>query len=118
MLYTLHLSPVIDAIGIIEIIGHTSEDPILNELRKLIKSSKNYVPKSKPNWNAYYETLSKIKCVSNGILLKYHKIILLETLFEKVLKPAHSGAHPGQNSWIRRSESDFFIKNLENEVAE
>ena len=111
LLYSLHVSPVADAIGIKEI----TEDPILNEL---IKSGKNYIPKSKPNLNPYREILSEIRCVSNVTLLKHDKIILPETLFGKAIKLAHSGAHPGQNGLIRRLRSNFFFKNLEKKAAE
>ena len=105
LLYTLHVSPVIDAIGIKEIAGHTSIDPILNKLRKLIKSGKNYISKSKPNLNRSREILSEITCVSNGTLLKHDKIVLPKTLFEKAIKLAHSGAHPRQNVVIHCNSS-------------
>ena len=115
LLYSLHVSPVVDTIGINEITEHSLKDPILNEL---IKSGKNYIPKSKPNLNPYREILSEIRCVSNGTLLKHDKIILPETLFAKAIKLAHSGTHPGQNGLIRRLRSNFFIKNLEKKAAE
>ena len=44
LLYTLHISPVIDAIGIKEIAEHTSKDPILikriNKIRQKLHSQK------------------------------------------------------------------------------
>ena len=70
LLYTLHVTPVIDAIGIKEIAEHTTEDPVLYELRELIKSGKNYIPKNKPFLNPYREILSEITHVANGTLLK------------------------------------------------
>ena len=51
LLYTLHVSPVIYAIGIKEIAEYIAKDSISNELRELIKSVKNYIPESKPNLN-------------------------------------------------------------------
>ena len=50
LLGTLHLPLVISPIGIKEITEHTSKDPILNELRKLMKSAKNFLifPKANP----------------------------------------------------------------------
>ena len=80
LLYTLHVTPVIDAIGIKEIAEHTTKDPVLYELRELIKSEKNYIPKNKPFLNPYREILSEITYVANGTLLKQDKIILPETL--------------------------------------
>ena len=84
--YTLNVSAVLDAMGIKEIFQntseHTSKDPILNELRKLIKSDKNYIPKKNPNLNPYGDILSE--SVSNGTLVNHDKI-------KKVIKLAHSG---------------------------
>ena len=59
LLYTFHVSPVIDASGIKDIAEHNSKDPVLKELRELIKLSKNYTPRNKPNLNHYREILSK-----------------------------------------------------------
>ena len=56
------------------------EDPILNELRELIKLGKNYTLKNKSSLNPYCKILSEITCVSNSTLLKNDKIILPETL--------------------------------------
>ena len=51
------VSSVIDVIGIKVIAQDTTKDPIFNELRELIKSGKNYIPKSKPNLNPIREIL-------------------------------------------------------------
>ena len=69
LLNNCYVFPVIDDIGIKEIAEHTSKDPILNELRELIKSGKNYIPKSKPNLNLYREVHSQITRNSNSTLL-------------------------------------------------
>ena len=61
LLYTLHVSPVTDAISINEIAKHTGKDPILNKLRELIKSGKNCIPKSKRNLNPYSKMLFEIR---------------------------------------------------------
>ena len=55
--------------------------------------------------------------VGNGTLLKQGKIILPEMFYEKTIKLAHSGAHPGQNGLIWWLRSHFFIKNLEQKVC-
>ena len=83
LLYTLHISPAIGAIGIKEIAEHTSKYPIRNELRELIKSGNSYILKSKPNLNPYREILSEITCVSNGTLLKHDKIVLPDFTSDK-----------------------------------
>ena len=77
------------------------EDPILNELRELIKLGKNYTLKNKSNVNPYCKILSEIICFSNSTLLKNDKIILPETL-----------------GLIQRWRSRLFIKNLEKWAAE
>ena len=69
LLYTLHVTLVIDGIGIKEIAKHITKDSVLNELREIIKSGKNYVPKNKPCLNPYPEILSEITYVANGTLL-------------------------------------------------
>ena len=58
------------------------EDPILNELRELIKLGKNYTLKNKSSLNPYCKILSEITCVSNSTLLKNDNIILPETLWK------------------------------------
>ena len=118
LLYTLHVSSVIDAIGVKEITEHTSKDSILNELRELIKGGKSCIPKSKANLNLYQEILSEIICVSNSTFLKHDKIILPETLFEKAINVAYSVAHPEQNGLILALRSHFFIKYLEKKVTQ
>ena len=109
----MNVSAVLDAMGIKEIFQntseHTSKDPILNELRKLIKSDKNYIPKKNPNLNPYGDILSE--SVSNGTLVNHDKI-------KKVIKLAHSGVHRGQNGLIRRLRSHLIMKSLKNKLAE
>ena len=101
---------------IYQITEHTTKDPVLNKLRELIRSGKNYIPKSKPNLNHYYKIFSEKTCVSKGTLLKQDTVILSETLFEKAIKLAHSSSNPGQNSLIRKLRSHSFIKNLEKKL--
>ena len=93
-------------------------DPILNKLRELMKLDESHIPKRKSKSNPYWEILPEITCISNGTLLKQDKIILPETLFEKAIKLAHSGAHPGQNGLIPRLRGHLFIKKLEKKDAE
>ena len=80
---------------------NTSKDPIRNEFWELIKSGKNYSTKQ-TQFKSHRKILSERTCVSNGTLLKRDKIILLKTLFEKVIKLAPTRAHPGQKGLIQR----------------
>ena len=107
LLYTLHYSPVIDAIVIKEISQHTQKSPSLNELKELIKSGKNFIPKRKPNSSSYCEILSETTCVSNVALLKQDKINLFEILFQNAIKLAHSGAYSKQKWFNLKIEKSF-----------
>ena len=112
LLYTLDVSPEIDAIGIKEISEYTLKNSILNKIRELIKSGKNCIPINQSRLNHYCEILSEIKYVSSGTLLKHDKIIFPEILFEKAIKLAASAVHPGPNGLIRRMRNHFFVKHL------
>ena len=46
LLYTLRLSPIMDALGIKEIATCTSEDPVLSKVQQLIKDGKPFIPKN------------------------------------------------------------------------
>ena len=85
LLYTLNVTPVIDAISIKEIAEHTTKDPVLNELRELIKSGKKYIPKNKPWLNPYREILSEITYVANGTLLNRTRLFYLKCFTKKQL---------------------------------
>ena len=56
--------------------------------------------------------------MANGILLKYNKIILPESLNNQTIRLAHSGGHPGCNKLKRRIQSHFYIKGLDSKVTE
>ena len=116
LLYTLDVSPEIDAIGIKETSEYTLKNSILNKIRELIKSGKNCIPINQSRLNHYREILSEIKYVSGGTLLKHDKIIFPEILFEKAIKLAASAVHPGPNGLIRRMRNHFFVKHLEKKL--
>ena len=46
LLYTLHVTPVLDALGIREIAEHTMTDKTLNKLKTFIQEGKTSIPKS------------------------------------------------------------------------
>ena len=98
----LHVTPILDAIGIKEIAEETNKDSTLHDLRDIIRSGKPYIPNDKPYLTAYKQIISEITVLSNGTLLKQDKIILLYSLYEKVIRLAHNGCHPGQNAVKRR----------------
>ena len=112
LLYTLHLSPVLDAIGIRDIAIETKKDPVLRKLTKLIKSGKTYIPKHERELKQFSKIIPEITCLQNGTLVKQDRIILPFTLHEKAIKLAHLGAHPGENGLKRRLRSHFYIVGL------
>ena len=44
ILYMLHTTPIIDHIGLSTVAEHTTSDPILKDLRKIIKERKTWIP--------------------------------------------------------------------------
>ena len=75
-LYTLHITPILDAIGIKEIAEETDNDSTLKDLRDIFRSGKRYIPNDKPHDTPYKQVISEIKVLNNGTLLKQDKIIL------------------------------------------
>ena len=77
----LHITPIIDHIGLSTIAEHTTSDPILKDLREIIKEEKTWIPKdSSPNLYKFNGILPEITVTGNGILLKGERIILPEAL--------------------------------------
>ena len=107
LLYAIHVSPFIDAISIKTIAEHTSNDVILQKLLKLVKDGKTYT--SDPDLKPFCKILSEITYTSNGVLFKYDKIILPQSLHDTTVKLAHAGGHPGQDRLKRRLRSHFFM---------
>ena len=66
LLYTRHVTPILDAIGIKEIAEETNNDPILQDLRDIIGSGKLYIPNDKPHLTPYKQIISEITVFSNG----------------------------------------------------
>ena len=82
LLYTLHVTPIFDAIGIKEIGEETNIDPTLQDLRDIIRSGKLYIPNDKPHLTPYKQ-VSEITILRNGKSLKQDKIILLTLYMER-----------------------------------
>ena len=110
ILYTLHVTPILDAIGIKEIAEETNNDPTLKDLRDVIRSGKTYIPNDKPHLTPYEQIISEITVLNKGTLLKQDKIILPHSLHEKVIRLAHNGSHPGQNALKRRLRNHLYTK--------
>ena len=116
LLYTLRLSPIVDALGVLEIAKATKSDPVLSKLQRLIRENKSFVPKSDTSLTPFRQILPEIAILSNGKLVMQDRIILPSSLHKKAIELAHMGAHPGQNGLLRRLRSHFFITNLDEKV--
>ena len=114
LLYALHISPFVDAISIKTIAEHTANDIVLQKLLQLVKQGKTYT--SDPDLQIYCKILPEITYTANGILFKYDKMILPQSLHKKAIKLAHCGGHPGQNKLMRRLRSHFYIRDLDAQV--
>ena len=64
-------------------VEETNNDPILQDLRDIIRSGKPYIPNVKPHLTPYKQIISEMTVLSSGTLLKQDKIILPYSLHEK-----------------------------------
>ena len=84
-LYIACYTPIPDAVGIKEIAEKTNNDSTLQDLRDIIRSRKLYIPNDKPHVTPHKQIISEITVLNNGTLLKKDKIILPNSLHEKVI---------------------------------
>ena len=85
LLYTLYVTPVLDALGIGEIAEHAQTDTTLTKLKDLIIGGKIYIPKNLPELQPFRSISSVITELNNGTLLKQDKIVLPASLVNKSL---------------------------------
>ena len=116
LLYTLRLSPIVDALGINEIATETAKDPCLSEIQKLLADGKSFIPKSNKLLSSFKQIFPEITSLANGTLLMQDRIILPETLHDKAVRLAHMGAHPGQNGLLQSLRSHFYMIGLDERV--
>ena len=118
LLYTLRLSPIMDALGIPEIASATAHDPVLSKLQRMIKEGKTFIPKQDPDLAPFKQIFSEITYLPNGTLVFQDRIILPPVLHKKAIQLAHMGAHPGQNGLLRRLRSHFYMLDLDKQVKD
>ena len=112
ILYILHTLPIIDHIGLSTIAEHTTSDPILKDLREIIKEG---IPKdSSPKLYKFKEILPEITFTGNGILLEGERINLPKVLQYTAMGLAHRGCHQGKSGMDRRLRS-LLLSQYENE---
>ena len=105
LLYTLRLSPILDALGLKEIAVATTNDTILSKIQNKIKEGITYITSDEQDLTPFKKLLPEIGILANGTLLLGDRIILPDSLQTRAIKLAHSGAHPGQNGLTRRLRS-------------
>ena len=62
LLYTLHVTPVLDALEIREIAEHFQTDTTLTNLKDLIVNSKTYIPENLQNYRLLETFFPKLPC--------------------------------------------------------
>ena len=109
LLYALHMTPVIDHLGLSTIAKATSADSVLSKIQKYVREGQTWIPKDdKLEIQKFGPILSELTLMGNGILLKDERMILPESLQETAIELAHRGAHPGQSGIERRLRYHFF----------
>ena len=74
ILYMLHNTPIINYIVLSIITEHTTSDPILKDLREIIKEGKTWISKdSCPKLYKLEEILPEVTVTGNSILFKLKK---------------------------------------------
>ena len=117
LLYTLHVTPILDATGIKELTKEANNDPTLNDRRDIIRSGKLCITNDKSYLTTYKQIISEITVLNNGTLLKQNKKNPTYSLHEKAISLAHNGSYPGQNALKRRFRNHFYIKDLDIKVT-
>ena len=117
LLYALHMTPVIDHLGLSTIAKATSADSVLSKIQKYVREGQTWIPKDdKLEIQKFGPILSELTLMGNGILLKDERMILPESLQETAIELAHRGAHPGQSGIERRLRYHFFFHNMFDKV--
>ena len=118
LLYFLHMTPVIDNIGIHTIAKHTSSDKVLSDLREIVCEGRKWIHRNAdPALKRFTPILPEITVAQNGILLKGERMVLPRSLQQTAITLAHKGSHPGQTSIQRRLRNHFFFHSM-NEMVQ
>ena len=121
LVFMLHMTPIVDAIGIKEIAAETIKD---NKLQKLSSIIYNRIKPGekiallKTELSPFKKVLHELSVMANGLIFKGDRIVLPESLQSKTLTLAHLGAHPGQGGLERRLRSHFYFPGLDNLVRQ
>ena len=119
--FMLHMTPIVDAIGIKEIATEALKDKKLQKLADVISnhiSTQEKLNLLKTELAPFKKVLHEMSVMANGLIFKGDRIILPESLQSKMLTLAHLGAHPGQGGLERRLRSHFYFPGLNNLVQQ
>ena len=113
LLYMLHVTPVIDHIGLGSIAVATAEDPVLKKIQSFIREGVEHIPKGEePEVWKFNQILPELMIAGNGIIFKDDRIVLPKCLQVKAMELAHRGMHSGQSGLERRLRYHFFFHNM------
>ena len=109
----LHITPVIDHIGLGAIAQETANDKTLQRVTKLLRSGKTSVPKTESEGvQRFDQILAELTIAGNGVIFKGDRMVLPTSLQEAAIELAHRGAHPGRTGIERRLRSHFFFHDM------
>ena len=112
------MTPIIDHLNISLIATCIEEDPTLAQLLKIVKSGKKWIPKSSSvKLKKFEPVLNEITMTGFIALLQSERIILPGKLWQKAIKLALKGSHPGKNQieiWLR---AHFFFYGMQSKVV-
>ena len=111
----LNYSPYTEAISMDSIIEQTKQDPTLQRVTESVK--KGFVSKEDRSiYETYNKILHEISISDEGLLLRGEKIILPENLFNKAIRKAHQGSHPGMSCMKRRIQTHFWFQKMDTHI--
>ena len=116
LLYTLHITPIVDHIGISNMATHTKNDPTLSKLVALIRKGITAINKDmqlSEEVLKFKSIFSELTVTGNDLLLKGERIVLPASLQLIATELAHKGAHPGQCGLVRRLRSHFYFHGMD-----
>ena len=119
LLYALHITPIMDCIGIAAIARETAADPTLSKIVSYVKKGQAWIPKVDAKAVQRFKAIMpELTVTGNGILLKDDRMVLPSSLQAKAIELAHRGAHPGQGGMERRLRCHFFFHEMFKKVEQ
>ncbi|MEM7375842.1 MAG: DDE-type integrase/transposase/recombinase, partial [Bacteroidota bacterium] len=119
LLYTLHMTQVVDHISLARIAQETTADKTLSQIQKYLRMGYQTIPKNvSREIRKFGPIMSDLTIVANGIIFKDDRIVLPESLHKLAIELAHRGSHPGRSGIERRLRFHFFFHEMYNKVKD